>query len=119
VWSTLSDVGNVHKRLLPGYVADTRIDGDVRYLTMPTGAVIREYIVTVDDDARRLAYSAVEGFRLPIEHHHASFQVLPDDAGARLVWVTDVLPHAAAAEARMRIVRGLEVMRETIEVHTR
>ncbi|MBU3060456.1 SRPBCC family protein [Nocardia sp. NEAU-G5] len=119
VWAAVSDVGRVHERLLPGYVSDTRVEGDVRYLTMPTGAVIREYIVSVDDEARRLAYSAVEGFSLPIDHHHASFQVFSDEAGARLVWITDVLPHAAAAEARLRIVRGLQVMRETIEAQAR
>ncbi|WP_067887096.1 SRPBCC family protein [Nocardia vaccinii] len=115
VWDALRDVGNVHGRLLPGYVIDTRVEGDMRYLTMPTGAVIREYLVTIDDEARRLAYSAVEGFRLPIEHHHASFQVFPDGDRARLVWITDVLPHAAAGEVRLRVTRGLQVIRETIE----
>ncbi|WP_157762132.1 SRPBCC family protein [Nocardia yamanashiensis] len=116
VWDALRDTANVHTRLLPGYVLDTRIDGDTRYLTMPTGNIIRELIITVDDETRRLAYSAIEGFQLPLTHHHASFQVLDTPTGqARLLWITDVLPHPAATEARLRIDRGLQVMRETIE----
>ncbi|MDE1675381.1 SRPBCC family protein [Nocardia gipuzkoensis] len=92
------------------------MDSDVRFLTMPSGAVVRELIVTVDNAARRMAYSAVEGFSLPVRHHHASFQVFPESEGrARLVWITDVLPHDVVEEVRPRIRRGLEVMRESIE----
>ena len=78
----------------------------MRYLTMPTGAVVREYLVTVDDEARRLAYSAVEGFRLPIEHHHASFQVFPDGDRARFVWITAVLQRVPKGNVDVRIDRG-------------
>ncbi|WP_433205493.1 SRPBCC family protein [Nocardia sp. CA-107356] len=116
VWAALRDIGAVHERLLPEYVVDTRIDGDVRFLTMPGGNVIRELIVTVDDDVRRLAYSAVEGFQLPLTHHHASFQVLDaEDGRSTLVWVTDVLPHDAAEQVRPRVERGAQVMKATIE----
>ncbi|MFI9508296.1 SRPBCC family protein [Nocardia sp. NPDC052566] len=116
VWAALRDIGAVHERLLPEYVLDTRIDGDIRFLTMPGGAVIRELIVTVDDGNRRLAYSAIEGFRLPVTHHHASFQVLGDTAGrSRLVWITDVLPHDIAEQVRARVERGAQVMKETLQ----
>ncbi|MET8873379.1 SRPBCC family protein [Nocardia sp. NPDC004604] len=118
VWAALRDIGAVHERLLPEYVVDTRIDGDVRFLTMPGGNVIRELIVTIDDEARRLAYSAVEGFQLPLTHHHASFQVLDADNGrSTLVWVTDVLPHDAADQVRPRVERGAQVIKTTIEQH--
>ncbi|MEV7184356.1 SRPBCC family protein [Kitasatospora sp. NPDC093102] len=116
VWAAVRDVGAVHRRLIPGYVLDTRIEGDVRYLTMPGGAVIRELIVSIDDDLRRLAYSAVEGFKIPLTHHHASFQVLPESPGrCRLLWTTDVLPHELADQVRLRVSRGAQVMKETLE----
>ncbi|WP_208615435.1 SRPBCC family protein [Streptomyces rubellomurinus] len=116
VWAAVRDVGAVHERLIPGYVLDTRMDGDVRYLTVPGGAVIRELIVGVDGGLRRLAYSAVEGFRLPLTHHHAAFQVVPEGPGrCRLVWTTDVLPHAMAEQVRLRVERGAQVMKETLE----
>ncbi|MEV6427858.1 SRPBCC family protein [Nocardia sp. NPDC051463] len=116
VWAAVRDVGAVHERLLPGYVLDTRIDGDTRLLTMPGGGVIRELIVTIDDETRRLTYSAIDGFRLPLTHHHASFQVFAEPGDTtRLVWTTDVLPHDAAEQVRLRVERGGQVMKATLE----
>jgi hypothetical protein len=116
VWDAVRDVEAVHKRLIPGYVLDARMDGDTRYLTVPGGAVIRELIVSIDDGLRRLAYSAVEGFKIPLTHHHASFLVIPEGADrCRLVWTTDVLPHDMAEQVRPRVVRGSQVMKETLE----
>ncbi|MCS7477334.1 SRPBCC family protein [Umezawaea endophytica] len=111
VWAGLRDVGAVHERLIPGYVTATRIDGSHRYLTMADGWVVHELVVTVDDDARRLAYAVVEGSRPELEHHHASFQVFDDGPGTSLVvWTTDVLPDELAPEVRLRVERGSQVM---------
>ncbi|MEW9529515.1 SRPBCC family protein [Microbispora sp. NPDC049125] len=116
IWEVLRDVGAVHERLLPGRVTDTRLEGDQRFLTFPGGHVVRELIVAIDDDSRRLAYSVVEGARPPLEHHHASFEVRPEGGEAgRLIWITDVLPHARAAEIRIRVARGASEMKQAIE----
>jgi hypothetical protein len=61
VWDAVADVGNVHRRLLPGRVSDATVDGDVRMLTMPDGTIVKELIVAVDHQQRRLAYSVVQG----------------------------------------------------------
>lgn len=120
IWDVLRDVGAVHERLLPGRVIGTRLEGDQRFLTFPDGHVVRELIVAIDDDARRLAYSVVEGARPPTEHHHASFEVRPEGGRAsRLIWITDVLPHTLAAEIRIRIERGAVEMKQTIEAAAR
>ncbi|MEZ0077511.1 SRPBCC family protein [Planotetraspora sp. GP83] len=120
IWDVLRDVGAVHERLLPGRVTGTRLEGDQRFLTFPDGHVIRELIVAIDDDARRLAYSVVEGARPPIEHHHASFEVRSEgDRAGRLIWTTDVLPHVLAAEIRIRIERGAVEMKQAIEAAAR
>jgi hypothetical protein len=116
VWDVLRDVGAVHRRLLPGRVHDVSIDGDVRTLTMPDGHVVRELIVAVDDDERRLAYAVVEGSRPPLQHHHATFQVFAEgDAQSRLVWITDILPSSLAGLIHARTERGVEEMRQAIE----
>jgi hypothetical protein len=100
---------------MPGYVIDTRLDGDTRILTFPSGGVVRELIVAIDDDVRRLAYAVIEG-RMPLVHHHASFQVFAEGASrSQLIWITDVLPHALAAEIRPRVERGAEIMKQTLE----
>src|SRR5580693_4218725 len=107
VWDVLRDVGAVHERLLPGRVADSRVEDGQRLLTFPDGHVIRELIVAVDDATRRLAYSVIEGARPPADYHHASFEVLPEGRRAsRLIWTTDVLPHAVAARIRIIMERG-------------
>lgn len=119
VWDAVRDVGAVHRRFVPGYTVDTRLDGDYRILTFANGAVVRELIVAVDDEARRMAYAVVEG-RMPLVHHHASFQVFAEnDSRSRLVWITDFLPHELAAEIRMRVERGAEVMKQTIEAEVK
>ncbi|RFU38267.1 SRPBCC family protein [Actinomadura logoneensis] len=116
VWDVLRDVGAVHERLLPGRVAGTRLEGDQRFLTFPDGHVVRELIIAVDDERRRLAYAVVEGARPPVERHHASFEVRPEgDRAARLIWTTDVLPHAVAPEIRVRTERGAIEMKRAIE----
>jgi hypothetical protein len=120
VWDVLRDVGAVHQRLLPGRVTATRIEGDQRFLTFPDGHVVRELIVTVDDDARRLAYSVVEGARPPAQYHHASFEVRPEDAhSARLIWTADVLPPTLADLVRARMERGAAEMKAAIEATER
>jgi len=115
VWEAVADVGAVHRRLLPGRVADARIEDDVRILTMPDGSQIRELIVSVDHDHRRLAYAVVQGQKLPLTYHHAAFEVLDEGAHSRLVWSTDVLPHAMADAVRARTERGIVEIKRVIE----
>jgi hypothetical protein len=120
IWDVVRDVGAVHERLTPGRVTATRIEGDQRFLTFPDGHVIRELIVAIDDDARRLAYCVVDGARPPLEHHHASFEVRSEgDQRGWLIWTTDVLPHALAGMIRMRIERGAIEMKQAIEAAAR
>ncbi|MCI0390202.1 MAG: hypothetical protein MOB07_15740 [Acidobacteria bacterium] len=49
VWDAIQDVGAIHKRLVPGFVVDCRLEGDSRYLTFGNGMTIRESIVDVDN----------------------------------------------------------------------
>jgi uncharacterized protein YndB with AHSA1/START domain len=117
VWDAIADVEAVHRRLLPGRVADARIDGDVRILTMPDGRQVRELILAVDHTLRRLAYTVTEGQGLPLTYHHAAFQVFADGDHSRLVWLTDVLPHAMADPVRARVERGIAEMKAILEVN--
>src|SRR5579859_1943396 len=111
VWDVVRDIGAVHTRFTPGFVVDTVLEAGARTVTFANGFVARELIVEVDEQRRRLAYSA-RNERLI--HHSASFQVFPDGAGARLVWIADVLPDAAAATVGGMMTDGLEVMRRTL-----
>jgi hypothetical protein len=114
-WAALRDFGAVHERLVPGFVVDCRLDGDdARIVTFFNGAVAREILVGVDEAARRLAYSVVEG-PLNSSHYNASAQVFPaPGGGTRFVWIIDVLPDAGAATVEQMMDRGIDVIEQTL-----
>lgn len=116
VWAAIRDVGAVHQRLAPGFVVDTYLDGEARVVTFANGAVVRELIVAIDDEARRLAYTAVGG---QSTHHHASLQVFAAGENvSRLVWITDLLPNEVAPVIRELVERGAATMKQTLEAQT-
>ena len=85
VWDAVRDVGAIHKRLVPGFVVDCKLDGDARIVTFANGMVARELIVSVDDETRRHSWSA-RGENLV--HHNASVQVFPaGENKCRVVWI--------------------------------
>ena len=94
VWDAVRDFGALHTRLAPGFVLDTKLDGDARIVIFSNGTVARELLVDCDDDRRRLAY-AVRSERLT--QHSASIQIIAEgDDRCRMIWITDVLPHEIA-----------------------
>lgn len=113
-WAALRDFGALHRRLVPGFVTDTRIDGQERVVTFFNGAVARERLVDTDDEARRrLVWSIVDG---PYSHHNASAQVFADgDAGTLFVWIADLLPDEAAERTAEMMERGINAVRHTLE----
>jgi hypothetical protein len=94
VWDAVRDFGAVHQRLVPGFVLDSRLDGDARIVTFSNGTVARELLVDCDDARRRLVYAVVSE---RIKQHRASVQVTAEpDGRSRLSWIVDVLPHEIA-----------------------
>jgi carbon monoxide dehydrogenase subunit G len=116
IWDAVRDVGAVHKRLAPGFVTDTKMDGDARIVTFGNGLVARELIVNVDDAMRRLAWSVVGG---RMTHHNASLQVFEDGAHSRVVWIADLLPNDLAGTIAGMIEQGMAAMKRTLEAHAR
>ena len=91
VWDAVRDFGALHTRLVPGFVLDTRLDGDARIVSFFNGTVARELLVDCDETRRRLVYAVVNE---RVKQHSASVQVTPEAAGrSRLTWIVDVLPH--------------------------
>src|ERR1700750_3031523 len=88
VWDALRDFGALHTRLAPGFVTDTRLDGDARIVTFANGNVVRERLVHCDDARQRLAY-AIASERMT--QHNASIQIIAEGSTqCRAVWITDV-----------------------------
>src|ERR1700722_12596624 len=94
VWAAVRDFGAVHKRLVPGFVRDARLEGDARIVTFANGMVARELLVDCDDARRRLVYAVISE---RVTQHSASVQVLADgNTRSRIVWIIDVLPSEIA-----------------------
>lgn len=95
LWSKVRDVGAIDE-LLPNSLTESSLhDGGVRVCGLPGGGELRERIIAVDDEHRRVAYTITDG-PAPLTHHHASMQVMAEGDGAKLVWATDFQPDEAA-----------------------
>jgi hypothetical protein len=112
VWDALRDWGALHERLVPGFVTETRLDGDDRIVTFFNGAVMRELLVDCDDAARRLVWAIVDE---PFRHYSASAQVIAEGGGTRFVWVADLLPDDLAPQTDELMQHGLETIKRTLE----
>jgi hypothetical protein len=113
VWSAVCDVGALHTRLVPGFVTDTKLEGGVRIVTFGNGIVVREPIVTIDDQAKRLVWSAEGGLT---KHYNAAVQVFSIEGGStRVVWVADFLPDTASERIAGAMDAGMAVMKKTLD----
>jgi hypothetical protein len=113
VWAALRDVGALHTRLVPGFVVDTRLEPGARIVTFANGMVVRELIVDVDDETRRVVWSAQGQL---MTHHNGSAQVVKgEDGHTKVVWVADLLPDEAARPVGQMMEQGMAVMKTTLD----
>jgi hypothetical protein len=114
VWAAVRDVGRIHLNLCPGFVTDTRMDGEDRIVTFGNGLVVRERIISLDDERRRLAWNAVSE---RLSHHNGVMQVFDDELKdcTRIVWTADLLPHEIAPTVEAMMDAGVAAMKATLE----
>jgi uncharacterized protein YndB with AHSA1/START domain len=113
VWDALRDVGALHTRLVPGFVVDTRMEGNTRVVTFGNGMVAREDIVSVDPAQRRVVW-AIVGQKF---HHYNAAAWVDADAkgGSRFVWTADVLPDELGGQVEQMMTAGIAVIKKTLE----
>ncbi|MFT4819588.1 MAG: hypothetical protein ACI8PP_001145 [Candidatus Pseudothioglobus sp.] len=66
-------------------------DGKVRAFTLPGAGALKEEILLLDHDQRRIEYSCFES-PIPLTLHQASMQVTDTEGGCHLVWETRIEP---------------------------
>jgi hypothetical protein len=117
VWDAVRDWGALHERLVPGFVVDARLDGEDRIVTFANGMVLREVLVDLDEESRRLVWSIVDA---PYTHHNGVAQVFAEgESHARFVWSADLLPNELAASTAEAMEQGTSVVKKTLEAQTR
>src|ERR1700733_5781484 len=115
VWAAGTDSNKPHERLVPGFVRDSRLDGDIRIVTFANGTVARELLVDCDEARRRLVYAVISE---RVKHYNASVQVTADgDTRTRLIWIVDVLPHAIAAYIDAQMEQAALAMQKALGRH--
>jgi len=113
VWAAIRDIGALHTRLVPGFVIDTQLAPGERIVTFVNGRVVREPIVDIDDDERRLVWTAIVS---SLTHYNASAQVFTNpDGGARVVWTADLLPNEAADTIALMMDQGAIAMKACLD----
>ena len=116
VWDAVRDFGALHTRLVPGFVLDTKLDGEARIVSFANGSVARELLVDSDDARRRLVY-AIHSERL--KQHSASVKVVADgEARCRVEWTVDVLPHEMAPYISGQMDEGAAAMQKALARET-
>jgi uncharacterized protein YndB with AHSA1/START domain len=113
VWDALKDVGALHTRLVPGFVKDTRLEGNTRVVTFGNDTVMREEIVSIDASRRRVSWAIVgQQFR----HYNGAAWVEADpQGGSRFVWTADLLPDQFAEQVEQMMTAGIRVVKQTLE----
>jgi len=112
IWDAVRDIGALHTRLVPGFVRDTHVEGQTRVVTFANGAVVREPIVSVDDERRRMAWTTEGG---TTTHYNAVLEVRPEGTGSRVVWTIDLLPNERAAAVSGMQDLGLAAMKKAFD----
>jgi len=112
IWDALRDVGALHTRLVPGFVTDTRMDGDARIVTFGNGMVAREEIVSVDETGRRVAWAVLHE---PFRYYSAAARVEPDGRGSRFIWTADFLPNELCEQVESMMSTGIQVIKDTLD----
>jgi len=113
VWDAVRDFGAVHQRVAPGFLTDSRLEGDdVRVVTFANGAVARETLVSSNDESRRLVYAIMDQ---RFKHYSASVQVLAEGEGSRVVWIIDLLPDDLAGHVTQMAQQGAAAMKAALE----
>ncbi|MBR0664833.1 SRPBCC family protein [Roseomonas hellenica] len=111
-WAALRRPGDAD-RLFAGVLVDGRVCDDIHTVTFASGLVVRERIIDIDDDRRRLAYAVIDG---AFEHHAASMQIFPvDEANCRFVWISDFLPEEKRAAVLPLVREGSRALARNLE----
>ncbi len=91
VWAIVRDFHGL-AGWMPG-IDSSEPDGDDRVLSM-MGMTIRERLVKLDEAAKSITYSIVDG--APVESHEATITVHPADGGSRVTWDVTATPDEMA-----------------------
>jgi hypothetical protein len=112
-WAALRSVGEPHTLFAP-VLTGAELNGDVRTVRFANGMVVQERILDVDEERRRVAYTALNAAGMT--YHHASMQIVGSGPGRCLfLWTTDFLPPELASTLSPLIRQGARALKTNLE----
>ena len=112
IWDAARDIGALHTRLVPGFVVATKLEPGARVVTFANGMTLREPIITIDDQRRRLVWGAIGG---ATTHYNAVLQLFPEGKGTRVTWTSDFTPDEIEPQVSAMQDQGLAAMKRAFE----
>jgi hypothetical protein len=120
IWAAAKDLGALHTKLVPGFVIDTKMTGDrTRDVTFGNGLKVREHILSLDDNRKRLAWTIESDMT---RHYNAVLEVdslADDNESTRVRWTTDLLPESVTDQISAMQDQGLAAMKKAFEARQR
>jgi hypothetical protein len=114
-WDALRDVGNLHTRLVRGFVTECQFDGQTRHLKFANGVVAAERIVSIHEQDKRVSWAAISE---RLTHHNASAQVVATGPNScKVIWTVDLLPDSMEPAIAAMVSAGLQSMQATLQSH--
>lgn len=110
VWAIVRDFHGL-AGWMPG-IESSEADGDDRVLSM-MGMSIRERLVKLDEGAKSITYSIVDG--APVESHEATITVHAADGGSRVTWDVTATPDEMAGLMQGIYQQALEPLKQKAE----
>ena len=114
VWDAIRDIGALHTRLVPGFVADTKLVPGGRVVTFVNGMIAEEPVISSSDSLRRLVWTT-KSERSSLTHYNGAVQVYARAAGgSRVEWTADFLPDSAAGALEPMLTAGAAAMSKAL-----
>lgn len=112
-WASLRRVAEARELFAP-VLTDSRLEGGIRTVRFANGMNLREQILDVDDERRRVAYAALD--TPGMTYHHASMQIVDAGPGrCTFVWITDFLPADVRANIAPLVEEGAAALKRNLE----
>ena len=122
LWGAVRDFGNVD--WLPGD-PDFESEGDgvgmIRTIRTPPLPTVREKLKAIDETARAIHYTVIEGIPMPVSDYHATMKVVDLGGGrSRLEWSSTWEPDGVSEADAVKVVEAmytgvLAVMKTNLE----
>ena len=105
LWKVIRDFGNVD--WIPG-LSGVKVVGSGPGMTRIINGAIHEKLESLDDSARSLTYTILQGMPLPIKNYHSTMKVEPAGAGkSQLTWTCRADPDGVPEEQARQAVTGM------------